>query len=132
MECHAKQVVLMFGGVELKDVARVGDVFQPAAADEQGNPDATPVVSVLQIPCQIKPSDYESYIDRTMTSCLAVHEIRYPFGYPADLKDDHQGRDEALPSKDPKRLKRYRESHQGSRIPTSNVTFPEPTGVNIN
>merc|ERR1712232_103446 len=73
---HHKQIMLVHNATDLED--------DETLLDSGISAHATSLVSVLKQPCQIKPSDYDFYIDREAKGFLLVDNIQCDFGYPAE------------------------------------------------
>merc|ERR1712226_1504179 len=78
-------------------------------------------ISVLQQPCQLRHSEYESYIDKTTPGFLLVGEISFAFGHPLVYPNG----DDEPDTPDRKRLRRRQEFKGAAK-------FPEPQGIKIN
>lgn len=79
---HFKQVGLLLGVTELADdAATVGSIL--------ANTSVTPVFTVIQHPCQVKPSCYSSNIQRKTVALIDMPKLGGEFKYLVDLGIDH-------------------------------------------
>jgi hypothetical protein len=125
---HQKQVVLLYGPAELLDVdprtdREVGTLGTALGAD--GGPH---VVSVMLQPCRIRPSDYDSYIDREAVGFLDVDEMVYGFGHPATVGPSGG----LAPSTDPQIVQESIGPWSSREFPPPRVEFPPPQDIDIN
>ena len=71
---HEKQVVILFQGSEVKNGIDVQKLLEECVDDSVS-------LTVFKQPCQIRPDEYESYLDRKASAVMKVSEMCYPFGH---------------------------------------------------
>jgi len=113
------QVVFLLGGDEVAD----GQSLQELGEAE---------ISVLQQPCELRPAEYQAYIDANVPGFMPVCDMRFEHGHPLIYPDGpRRGFRHDGPPGTPDRNKKPYFADKTWRLPGF-AEFPEPTGININ
>jgi len=112
LKLRPKQVVLICQGQELLEGQSLSELLGDSNEAK---------ISVLQQPCQLRHSEYESYVDKSTPGFLPVDEICFPFTHPLVYPNGEPGT--------PDRTNRSRPHYWRKR---GAAEFPEPQGIKIN
>lgn len=118
LDVHPRQVVIFHDGGEWHDGCALQEVLKAS--------EGPALLSVQKMPCQLRPEQYEQYIDREATGFVEVAKIRYPRYHPVEFPewathdDRYCHRIPAAPAE-----------WEGAEN-VGQARFPEPRDININ